>query len=334
MIHFRFEDPWLLSFLLVIPLIVFLYIKKYGGNRVKFSSINNLKKLKKSKSLYLRHILILLRAFALVLLILGLARPQSGTKLIERTTEGIDIILTVDTSGSMQALDFKLEGDRVDRLTVVKDVVKKFIKKRENDRIGMVVFGQEAFTQCPLTMDYGILLSFLDQAKIGMAGESTAVGSALGVSVKRLKDLKAKSRVIILLTDGRNNSGRIDPKTAAELAKKFNVKVYAIGVGTEGEVPFLVEHPLFGKRYAYDRVDLDKETLKMIADTTGGKFYTASDTKALEDIYGEIDKLEKTKVEVKEYMEFNELFSWFVIPALCLILLEVVLANTRFRKIP
>jgi len=198
--------------------------------------------------------------------------------------------------------------------------VEDIIKARKNDRIGMVVFGEQTFTQCPLTLDYGILLSFLKKIEIGMAGDSTALGSALATSVKRLKDLKSKSRVVILLTDGRNNTGRITPETAAEIARTYKVKVYTIGVGTEGKAPFLVES-FFGKRFIWQEVDLDN-------------YYRATNTRALEEIYKEIDKLEKTEVKVKEYMEYEELFVWFVFPALAFILLEILLANTRFRKIP
>ncbi|MGA1824056.1 MAG: vWA domain-containing protein [bacterium] len=331
---FRFEDPWLLLLLTLVPVIIYLYYKGYGRGRVKFSSLHNLKQLKTSRSIYFRHILIGMRSLCITLLILALARPQSGNKTTEYISEGVDIILCLDTSGSMQALDFKLNGERVDRLSVVKNVVENFIKGRKSDRIGMVVFGEEAFTQCPLTLDYGVLVTFLRQVKIGMAGDATAVGSALGTAVKRLKDLQAKSRIVILLTDGRNNSGRINPATAAEIAKKFNIKVYTIGVGTEGEAPFLVEHPLFGKHYVYQRVDLDEASMKEIANITGGMYFRAMDTKALESIYEKIDEMEKTEIKVKEYMEFNELFWWFLLPALLLLVIEIILSQTRFRKIP
>ncbi len=304
-----------------------------GENRVKFSSLANLKRLKRSTSLLLRHTLLVLRCLAIALFVVALARPQSGNKASEILTEGIDIMLCLDTSGSMQALDFRWKNERQNRLQVVKRVVTDFIKGRKNDRIGMVVFGEEAFTQCPLTLDYGVLLNFLDQVQIGMAGDSTAVGSALGTCVKRLKDLESKSKVVILLTDGRNNAGSLSPETAAEIAKTFHIKTYTIGVGTEGEVPFQVD-TIFGKKYVYQRVDLDEDALKKIADITGGTYFRATNTKALEEIYKQIDRLEKTKVKVKEYMEYKELFWWFLLPGLICILLEIILANTRFRKIP
>ncbi|MEI6127410.1 MAG: VWA domain-containing protein, partial [Pseudomonadota bacterium] len=186
---------------------------------------------------------------------------------------------------------------------------------------------------CPQTLDYGVLLSLLDNVDFGMAGDSTAIGSALAVCVKRLKDLQAKSKVIILLTDGRNNTGTVSPATAADIAKSYNIKAYTIGVGTEGEAPFLVDS-FFGKQYVYQKVDLDEETLKEIAQKTGGKYFRATNTEALKNIYKQIDQMEKTEVKIKEYMEYDELFYFFLIPGLCLLLLEVVLANTRLRKIP
>lgn len=330
---FRFEDPWLLVLLLAIPGMLYYGLKRMGSSTLRFSSLHVLQRLKTPRSLVLRKGLVILRCLAAGLLVLALARPQSGIKSTEISTEGVDIMLCLDTSGSMQALDFK-EGDkRVTRLQVIKRVVGNFIRGRVNDRIGMVVFGQEAFTQCPLTLDYGVLLSFLDRVEIGMAGDTTAIGSALGLCVKRLKDLQSKSKVVILLTDGRNNTGAVSPATAADLAKTYAIKVYTIGAGTEGEAPFLVDS-FFGKQYVYQKVDLDEDTLKQIAATTGGKYFRATNTKALEDIYKQIDQMEKTEVKVKEYMEYNELFAWFLIPGLALLLFEIILGNTRLRKIP
>jgi len=329
----RFEDPWLLIFLLLVPLLVFYGWRSMGSSRIWFSSLGVLQQLKSPATLVLRRGLIVLRCLAVSLFILAFARPQSGIKSTEITTEGIDIMLCLDTSGSMQALDFKTEGKKGTRLQAVQKVVNNFIRGRKNDRIGMVVFGQEAFTQCPLTLDYGVLLSLLDSVKIGMAGDSTAIGSALGICVKRLKDLTSKSKVIILLTDGRNNSGTLGPATAAEVAKTYNIKTYTIGVGSEGEAPFLVDS-FFGKQYIYQKVDLDEKTLQEIARVTDGRYFRATNTQALEKIYKQIDEMEKTEVKIKEYMEYEELFMYFLIPGLCLLLLEVLFANTRLRKIP
>jgi len=329
----RFADPWLLILLLAVPLMVFYELKKMGSSRIRFSSLETLKALKPARSLAWRKVLLVMRCAAMSLFIMALARPQSGTTSTEIITEGVDIMLCLDTSGSMNALDFQLDNKRVNRLQVVKKVVDEFIRGRQNDRIGMVVFAEEAFTQCPLTLDCGVLLSFLDRLEIGMAGDTTAIGSALATCVKRLKDLKSKSKVIILLTDGRNNTGTISPATAADIAKTHGIKVYTIGVGTEGEAPFLVDS-LFGKQYVYQKVDLDEETLKEIAQKTGGRYFRATNTEALKTIYQQIDKMEKTEAKVKEYMEYDELFTYFLIPALCLIILEILLANTRFMKIP
>lgn len=330
---FRFQAPWILILLLTLPLMVWYGLKNLGSSQIRFSSLLVLKQLKTPASLMFRKGLLAVRCLAVCLFILALARPQSGMKSTEVSTEGVDIMLCLDTSGSMQALDFK-EGDkRVTRLAIVKKVVADFIKGRANDRIGMVVFAQEAFTQCPLTLDYGVLLNLLDNVDFGMAGDSTAIGSALAVCVKRLKDLQSKSKVIILLTDGRNNTGTINPATAADIASSYKIKVYTIGVGTEGEAPFLVDS-FFGKQYMYQKVDLDEETLKDIAQKTGGKYFRATNTEALQNIYKQIDAMEKTEAKIKEYMEYNELFAFFLIPGLCLLLLEVLLANTRLRKIP
>jgi len=330
---FRFEDPWLLSLLGFVPLMIFYEWRKIGSSQVRFSSVRILEQLKPSFSLALRKGLVALRVLAVALFIVALARPQSGIKSTEISTEGIDIMLCLDTSGSMRALDFKDQGKRATRLTVVKKVVGEFIRGRKNDRIGMVVFGEEAFTQCPQTLDYGVLLNLLDSVKIGMAGDSTAIGSAIGICIKRLKDLKSKSKVIILLTDGRNNAGTLSPLTAAEIAKTYDIKIYTIGAGTEGEAPFLVDS-LFGQRYVYQKVDLDEKSLKEIAAKTGGQYFRATHTKALEDIYAQIDEMERTEVKIKEYMEYEELFGYFVLPGLVLLLIEVLLANTRLRKIP
>ncbi len=330
---FRFQDPWFLLFGFVLLPIVFRYWKKAGDASFRFSSIALFGKPAATGRMFLRHCLIVLRCLGIGLCIIALARPQAGKKETEIITEGIDIMLCLDTSGSMRALDFELNGQRSDRLAVVKQVVNSFIEKRLNDRIGMVVFGEEAFTQCPLTMDYGVLLSFLRRIEIGMAGDSTAVGSALATSVKRLKDVPGKSKVVILLTDGRNNAGKVSPVTAAEIAKTYDVKVYTIGVGVEGKSPFLVD-TLFGRDYVYQQVDLDENTLRQIAKTTRGQYFRATDTVSLERIYEQIDKMEKTESKTKEHMEYNELFIWFAIPGLLLLLAEFTLANTRLRKIP
>ncbi|MDY6863356.1 MAG: VWA domain-containing protein [Thermodesulfobacteriota bacterium] len=330
---FNFKDPWILLSALLIPLIIYKNIKIKGTSRILFSFTEIFKDLKGKKTLFFRYILLSLRCVALCLFIMAFAGPRLVKKTNEILTEGINIILCLDTSGSMKAYDFQIEGKRATRLFVVQKVVKEFINGRKNDRIGMVVFGENAYTQCPLTLDYGIVLDFLDRLEIGMAGDSTALGDGLGISLKRLKDVKAKSKVIILLTDGRNNAGIISPDEASEIASNFNVKVYTIGVGTEGEAPFLV-NSMFGRQFVYQKVDLDEKTLKGIAKATGGNYFRATDTGALEEIYKKIDRMEKTEIQEKEYIEYTEIYKRFLIPGIFFLLLEIILGNTILRKIP
>src|SRR3990172_1015389 len=301
----KFHDPWFFLLLLVIPFIIYDYKKKSRSGRIQYSSIERFKRLRIPRTVRFRYILVLLRIAGIMLIIVSLARPQSGSKLTEVTSEGIDIMLVLDTSGSMQAMDFEINGEKVNRLEIAKRVVREFINKRVNDRIGMVVFAEQAFTQCPLTLDYSILLSLLQNVKIGVAGDGTAIGSALGIAEQRMKDIKSKSKVIILLTDGRNNFGSLSPQMAAEIARTYGIKIYTIGVGTQGEVPFLVD-TLFGKRYIYQRVDLDEETLQEITKITDGQYFRAVDSEALIKIYKQIYKMEKTKVEMKTFYEYKE----------------------------
>jgi len=266
--------------------------------------------------------------------VIALARPQYGNEQTKVTTEGIDIVLAVDVSGSMLAEDFEIGGQRYNRLHVVKPVVKDFIMKRTNDRIGLVVFAGRPYTQCPMTLDYGMLLQLLEKVEIGMVEDGTAIGSALGSSIERLKDTKAKSKVIILLTDGRNNAGEIDPFTAAEIARTFGIKIYTIGAGTKGLAPYPAMD-IFGNRVMKQvKIDIDDDALREIAKITDGKYYRATDTESLKEIYSQIDKLEKTETEVTQYTEYNELFHYFLLPALGLLLIELGLKKTKLRKIP
>jgi len=334
----RFEDPWFLVFLLIIPIMMFYQFKKMRTRRIRFSSLYNFKQLIRSHSLFFRHLVLVLRFLAIIFLTIALARPQSGTKETEVIAEGIDIMLCVDTSKSMLALDigdpiYPFPDRKENRLGVAKRIISDFIKGRTYDPIGIVVFGDEAFTQCPLTIDYGILLTFLDQLEVGMAGDSTAIGSALGVCIQRLKDRELVSKVIILLTDGRSNAGSVTPINAAKIAKSYNIKTYTIGVGREGRVPFPV-NTSGGKNIEYKSLDLDENTLKQIAEITGGLYYRAINKRGLEYIYNKIDGLEKTRVEIKHTMHYKELFIWVLIPGLACILLEIILGNTRLRKIP
>lgn len=331
-----FNSKLFLLFLLLLPVLVYFYRKRTFTTSIKFSDIHNLKRLKPSRMFRLRSVLIIVRCMALGLLIIGLARPQQGIENTKITTEGIDIMLAIDVSGSMRAQDFTINGQRTDRLAVVKQVVHDFIHRRINDRIGTIIFARYAYMQCPLTLDYGVLLQFLDTAKIveDQNEDGTAIGSAIATGVKRLKDSKAKSRILILLTDGRNNIFDIDPMTAAQIAKSYNIKIYTIGVGTYGEVPYPMQDLLGREVLQPVRIDIDEDSLREIARDTGGRYFRATDTKSLQDIYREIDKMEKTETHSNVYMEYREAFRYFVIPGFLLVLVEVILANTRFRKIP
>jgi len=326
----RFEDPWFLILFLIIPYLVW---KRKEQITISYSSLEILQNIRAIQVGFLSTIPLILRLFAISLFIMALARPQEGYKRTEILSTGVDIMLALDTSGSMQALDFIKNEKRDTRLAMVKDVVSKFIKNRTNDRMGMVVFGSEAYTQCPLTLDQNILQSFLSKLDIGMAGDSTAIGSAVGIAVKRLKDLKSDSKLIILLTDGRNNAGNLAPLQAAKTAKAFGIKIHTIGVGTRGKAPFLV-NSIFGQRYVYQEVDIDEGTLKEISKITGGQYFRATDLESLKSIYKQIDQMEKSEVKVFDHSDYTELFHYFLIPAILLLLLEIILSNSILRRIP
>lgn len=330
---FRFEDPWALLLASGVPILIFVSLRLNKTGTVGFPTLRFLSKLEAGSILPVRGIPVALRSLALLLLVAALARPQLGNRSTEILSEGVDIILAIDTSGTMEALDFVANKKRVTRLDAVKNVVRDFVQDRKSDRIGMIVFGTHAFLQCPLTIDHGVLLSFLERAEIGMAGEYTAIGSAIALSASRLKELPAKDKVIILLTDGINNRGKISPETAAEIAKTLGIRIYTIGVGTKGKAPFRVQ-TLLGDRVRYEYVPLDEETLRRVAKETGGRYFRATDTEGLEKIYDEISKMEKTEVKMKEYTEYFELYPWLVFPALALLTAEFVLRNSILRRLP
>ncbi len=330
-----FHDPLILLLIVIIlPPLVYFYFYSRKSNQVPFSSVETLKRLKPSFAQRHRYIPGILRTVSIVLIIIALARPQSGNEQTKVLTEGIDIVLAVDVSGSMLAEDFEINGKRYNRLYVIKQVVKDFIQRRNNDRIGLVVFAGLPYTQCPMTLDYGMLLQLLEKIDIGMVEDGTAIGSAIASSVDRLRNTKTKSKVIILLTDGRNNAGEIDPFTSAEVAKAFGIKIYTIGAGTKGLAPFPAVD-LFGNRVMKQvKIDIDDNALQEIAKITDGRYYRATDTKSLLEIYNHIDLLEKTETEVTQYTEYSELFHYFLLPAFALLLCELGLKKTKFRKIP
>jgi len=328
----RLANPWFLVLLLLLPLLL-------GGRRrreaaVRYPSLTVLRAIAPSGAGGRRALLGVLRALALILLIVALARPQLGSAETRVHREGVDVILAVDVSGSMLAEDFTLGNGRASRIDVVKSVVKEFVAARPEDRIGLVLFAARPYTQCPLTLDHGWLLQNLDQAKVGMIEDGTAIGSALATAVNRLRPSTAHSKFVVLLTDGQNNAGRITPQTAAEAAAAIGVKVYTVGAGTRGLAPYPTQDFFGNKVYRPMQVDIDEDVLKKIAATTNGRYFRATDTASLRDVYKEIDRAEKTAFEAPEFLDYRELYPWLAWPALALVLVEIVLAETRLRRLP
>ena len=329
-----FHSP-LFLFLLPLAVAIIIYARKRNlSSGFKFSSQVLIQDLKPTFKVFLSQKIIYLRLIAAVLIILALARLQSPIDDSKITTEGVDIVLALDSSTSMLAEDFKINGKRESRVEVIKDVVRNFIQGRKNDRIAIVTFAARAYTVCPLTLDYNWLLTNLERVKSGMLEDGTAIGSGIATSLNRLKNSKVKSKVVILLTDGRNNLGTISPLTAAEAAKALKIKIYTIGAGSKGPVPYPVRDLFGNQAYQQIEVDLDEETLTKIASITSAKFFRATDTESLREIYGEIDKLEKTPMQEKGYLQYNELFPLFLNPGLLLLFLEIILTNTVLRKVP
>ena len=328
----RFASPLFLLLLSIIPLLVWDYFRraKVREASIVFSDISILKSIRPGFRVKYRHIPMILRMAAIFIFVLALARSQAGQKEEEIITEGIDIMLTLDISGSMKAEDFAPQN----RLGAAKDVLREFIKTRNNDRIGLVVFSRYSFTQCPVTLDYGTLIELLDKVDIGMIEDGTAIGMAISNAVNRLRNSNVKTKIIILLTDGVNNAGKIDPLTAAKAAKALGIKIYTVGAGRPGGAMYPVEDPIFGKRYVHMDTEIDETLLKNIADETGGLYFRAKDKEGLREIYKTIGQLEKTKIETKEYANYTELAVIFMLPGFILLLLEIALANTLFRKIP
>jgi len=313
-------------------IIAWYYIKQYPRQTasVRYSDLTLVKTGERTFRQKARPLVMVLRLLAVALLFMAMARPQAGTEQRDIDAEGIDIMLALDVSSSMEAEDFKPDN----RLYVAKEEIGKFIDRRTNDRIGLVIFARYAYTQCPLTLDYGILKSFLEQVDFGIIEDQTAIGLALATSVNRLRHSDAKSKVVVLLTDGVNNVWEIDPLTAANIARAMEVRVYTIGVGKPGEAMYPVHDPLFGKRYVYLPNEIDEASLTKIAELTGGKYFRARSEAELERIYEEIDKLEKVKIEVHEYTQYEELFFTFLVAGFAFLLLEMVLGQTWLRKIP
>ncbi len=325
----RLDHPGFLILLLLLPFLLW-YLGKKDSGRIRFSDLSIGRQLVPSFWVKSLPFLTFARFLVVVLMIFALARPQSSHSREQITSEGIDILLILDISGSMRAEDFKPDN----RLHAAKAVIHDFLDNRKNDRIGLVVFAGESFTQCPLTLDYRVLGDLLLNVEIGMLEDGTAIGDALANATNRLRHSTTKSKIAILLTDGENNAGTIDPLIAAQAAKALNIKVYTIGMGKE-EGAFIPYHdPIFGLQYSRTRTYVDEETLKEIAEITEGRYFRATDNRKLSEIYEEINQLETTKIEVTEYIRYKELAAYPLLLATLLLILEIVLSNTRLRKIP
>ncbi len=331
----KLANPWLLLLLVVVPLWLWWERRTAQRGGLKFSSVAGAQSVASFWTRLGPTLLLVLRGATLVLFVVSLARPQLGRSESKIKAEGIDIVLVLDISGSMQALDYEKRGQRASRIDAVKEVVREFIRTRTNDRIGMVVFGTRAYVASPLTLDHDWLERNLDRVKIGLVEGNTAIGAGIGTAVNRLRDTKAKSKVIVLLTDGGENVKTPPAMEAAKAAKEFGVRVYTIGAGSQGLAPMPVMDGA-GNVLGYQQipVDLDENLLKQIATLTGGQYFRAADTKSLKNTYDQIDAMEKQKVETVVFEEWRELFPWFLVPGLGCLLLAVTLEHTRLRRLP
>jgi Ca-activated chloride channel homolog len=338
-----FGHPYFLLLLLLLPVLSWLKGKQGKPPAFVYSSVQLVRGILNVTRTRSGAFLTALRWLSLALLIIALAQPRLTRSETKVTASGVDIVAVVDMSFSMADEDFELRGQPADRLTMAKEVLKKFIDKRPNDRIGLVAFATDAYTAAPLTLDHDFVQQNLEQLHLGtIDGGSTAIGSGLSTAVNRLRELKSKSKIVILMTDGRNNAGKVAPKTVAEAAKALEVKVYTIGVAKRGESrrPRMDRygrpvHDFYGRKiYDPDPEDLDEDVLQEIAKMTGGKYYRADNSQRFQAIYAEIDKLEKTEAEVKKFAHHEELFAWVISPGLGLLLLEVLLRHTLWRRLP
>lgn len=327
-----FKNPWVLVSIFAIGLLLLTYKTRQAS--VRFSTNSLLKKLPGSLKVRLMPHLILLRMLVLILCIIALARPQKPITQHRVFKEGVDIVMVLDTSTSMEALDFTIGNKRFNRLYVVKQVVEDFISERLNDRMGMVAFAGRPYVVCPLTLDHDWLLKNLERVEIGMVEDGTAIGSSIAAAVNRLRESKAKTKIIILLTDGRNNSGKISPLTAADAARALGIKIYTIGAGSIGEVPYPVRDTFGRIRLQYVEVDMDESSLAKIAEITNGKYFRATDTASLKKIYEQINKMETTPFKQPQYTRYEEKFDVLLFWALGLLCFEQILRQTVLLKIP
>jgi len=328
----RLADPWTLLLLLLLPVLAWRYRRRIreGAGSLLFASTVGFEGERPPWTVRVRHALFAVNLLALALAVTALARPQLGTEEEEVLTEGVDIIIALDSSGSMAAEDFAPRN----RLYVAKLVVSRFVEGLRHDRAGLVVFAGKAFTRCPLTLDYGALLHVVDGIELGAIEDGTAIGNALATCLNRLRESAAKSKVIILVTDGVNNRGEVQPLDAAEMARALGVKIYTIGIGSHGTARFPVDDPGYGRVYMDLPVEIDEASLTRIAEMTGGLYYRATDRPSLEKIFEVIGRLEKTKIQVKTYTHYDERFADFLLPAMVLILITTIAVSTRFARLP
>jgi Ca-activated chloride channel family protein len=331
----RFAHPYLLLLLGFIPVLAWLKGKRGQDAAFLYSSVQLVKPISNLRQSKAGAILLMLRWLVLALCVLALAQPRLVTGETRIKSSGVDIAVALDLSGSMESKDFVVNNQRVNRINMAKDALDKFVAKRPNDRIGLIVFATEAFTASPMTLDHDYLLQTIDRLQLGVIdGSRTAIGSAMTLALNHLRELKSKSKILILMTDGENNSGSVPPLTAAEAAHALGVRVYTIGVGIRGSALMPV-HDAFGRTHDVPMaVDIDEDTLTAIADKTGGKYYRADSAETIHKIYDDIDRLEKTEVEVKKYQRYQELFAWVILGALTTLMVETVLGQTIWRKLP
>ena len=326
---YRFEDPHFLFLILAIPALVYVYARRRRSGAIRYSDVESLRQSDVRRTGRRRHALFALRVLALATLIVAFSRPQTGVTSETLSAEGIDIVLAIDVSSSMLAEDLE-----PNRLEAAKAVAAEFVEGRRNDRIGLVVFAGEAFTQVPLTLDYSVVTDLLGQMEVGMIEDGTAVGMGLATAVKRLQASDAESQVVVLLTDGRNNTGEIGPVTAGQMAQALGVRVYTIGAGSQGMARVPIDDRLRGRRYVTVEVDIDEASLQEVAETTGGRYFRATNREGLGQIYEEIDALETTEIEVQNFTSYGELFHYPLAAGLLILLLEVGLGQTVLRKLP
>jgi Ca-activated chloride channel homolog len=332
--NFSFAHPWLLLLLLLVPLLAWLKGRMGRPQAFLYSSVGLVKNIVGINRGSIGRILMRMRWLALILLLVAIARPRLGEGQATVRASGIDIVVALDLSGSMAAEDFELKGQPVNRLVMAKDVLQQFVRKRESDRIGLIAFAGRAYIATPLTLDHDFLRQNLDRLNLGSLEDGTAIGSAIAAAVNRLRDIQAKSKIVVLMTDGQNNAGKVPPVTAAEAAQALGIRIYTIGVGTRGiaRVPYM---NVFGQKgYIDQKVDIDEEMLTKVATMTGGKYFRADNAANFRKIYDEIDQLEKTEVEINKYQRFRELYPFFALAGLVILLLEIILGNTVWRRLP